>query len=123
MSLPRSTPRTACGGAIHKNGPTKAAMKAPAGNAKWLNPFQHALIRPDMYIGSVKVNPESKWVAALNPETNKYVTKKYLKFPYNEGLERIHIELISNAIDNIWRSLEQGIPMTKISFTFDIENG
>lgn len=96
---------------------------SPVNDAKWLNPFQHALIRPDMYIGSTKTISEDKWVATLNSEINKYITKKYQNFPYNEGFERIHIEQFSNAIDNKWRSNEQGISMTKISFTFNVETG
>jgi DNA topoisomerase-2 len=40
---------------------------------------------------------------------------------YNPGLTRIFIEIMSNAIDNLWRSQQHGITMKKIDFEIGID--
>jgi len=97
---------------------------------KRLNPFQHALQRPDTYIGSIKTVTREMWVyeepvvneeideegASPSPPVGSFVLKP---IKYNQGLTRIFVEIMSNAIDNKWRSEKHGISMKKIDFTLD----
>jgi DNA topoisomerase-2 len=100
----------------------------------------HILHRPDMYIGSIK-NTEVEFYGAYvdnvyNEEKDKNIEdekspKKLVKddsykpnmdtlYIYkktgliNFGLHRIFIEVLSNAIDNVWRSLNTETKSTKI---------
>lgn len=85
-----------------------------SGKGKRLNPFQHALERPDTYIGSiVTTNRETQ-----THHNGKIVTKR---IKYNPGMFKCYEEIISNAIDNKWRSDEAGIEMSKIIVTADRE--
>nr|QBK87068.1 MAG: DNA topoisomerase II [Marseillevirus LCMAC103] len=85
-----------------------------------LNAFQHALKRPEVYIGSVKTRTSEEWV--YDGAERKIVQKE---IGYNPGLVRIVVEILSNAIDNKWRSEQTaGAPrMTKIGLTADRETG
>ena len=67
-----------------------------------LNSFQHALLRPDTYIGNVKTQITKVWV--FNDELNSAILKNVR---YNIGLFNIVREIISNSIDNVWRSKEE----------------
>ena len=66
------------------------------------------LLRPDTYIGSVKRTLTSEPVYYFD-ETTKRFNKGFLQL--SDGLIRLFIEVISNAIDNVWRSKEFGIPV------------
>ncbi|NDB86267.1 MAG: hypothetical protein EB127_26755, partial [Alphaproteobacteria bacterium] len=72
------------------------------------------LLRPDTYIGSVKTNLTPDPVYYLDDKT-KMFKKGFLQL--NDGLLRLFIEAISNAIDNVWRSVEFGIPVKFIKVT------
>lgn len=85
---------------------------------KHLNSFQHTLLRPDTYIGSVKTTKTKVW---LFDEESKCAVQK--KVPYNSGLMHIVREIGSNCIDNKWRSQENNIVMKKISIDVDEETG
>ena len=89
---------------------------------KRLNPFQHALSRPDIYIGNIKTISNNQWVISSFESTQKDKFE-YKKVKYNQGLLRLFIEIMSNAIDNKWRSEKHEIPMKKIEFTLDKETG
>jgi DNA gyrase/topoisomerase IV subunit B len=72
----------------------------------------HVLLRPDMYIGSVK-NVEMEHYGAKRDENGDI--KIFQKTgAINPGLHRIFVEVISNAIDNVWRSEGTDTPSTKI---------
>jgi len=106
---------------------------------KRLNPFQHAYLRPDTYIGSVTTVTKEVWIfesatssdAEVDPDqdqddddaaTKKSTSKGAIvlkKIRYNNGLTRIFVEIMSNAIDNKWRSEKHGCKMTRIDFTID----
>ena len=87
-------------------------------SAQRLNPFEHALKRPDVYIGSVKTSTANEWV--FDKKTSS-IAKRLIK--YNPGLVRIFVEILSNAIDNKWRSAKEGVPMKRIEITLDKETG
>lgn len=72
------------------------------------------LLRPDTYIGSVKKvkTNEGFWVY----NDNKFVQKS---ISYTEGFLRIFIEVISNAVDNVWRSSEFNIACKYIKVDVD----
>ena len=89
-----------------------------------LNPFQHALRRPDTYVGSVETCMLENWVYKddveefeENEETSTSESDvKEKKSPnqatfqminYNPGLFNITREVVSNAIDNVWRSSKE----------------
>jgi hypothetical protein len=71
-------------------------------NYKKLELHSQILLRPDTYIGSCKLVNETVYVKVDN-----MIKEKDIKYP--EGLIRIFIEVLSNAIDNTWRSLQEGI--------------
>ena len=87
---------------------------------KKIHPFEHARLRPDMYIGSVSTKIDKRWVVQIKDDVTKIVKKN---INYNHGLERIIIEILSNAIDNKWRSIENDITMKKIDMTFNKNSG
>lgn len=96
----------------------------------------HVLHRPDMYIGNIKnvvidfygadyvkvkkdesendSNEEKKVVIKDDDDEEKdiFISKK--RGDINSGLHRIFIEVLSNAIDNVWRSSLTDTKCTKI---------
>ena len=80
----------------------------------------HVLHRPDMYIGSTKSTQKEMFIAKVDQD-KIFITKQEVK--YNPGLDRIFLEVLSNAIDNVWRSKEFDIPCTKIKVNINQENG
>lgn len=83
-------------------------------SGKHLNPFQHALQRPDAYIGSIKTIKTKKYI--FDVKTNK-VTESTVRF--NKGLHNIIREISSNCIDNNWRSQKESMPMKSIKVTYN----
>lgn len=69
---------------------------------KKLELHDQILLRPDTYIGSCKLLSEKLFVKEGN-----MIKEKEINYP--EGLVRLFVEAISNAIDNVWRSLQEGI--------------
>ena len=100
-------------------------------NYEKLSLHDQILLRPDTYIGSVKTvsSTDAVWTLAANDTTEEpqqqdnddakmsddeqptprtassFVIRKEF-VPINDGLLRIFIEVLSNAIDNVWRSLQ-----------------
>lgn len=64
-----------------------------------LTQLQHVLLRPDTYIGSVKVEEQTLWV--WNADT-KAMEQRTISFP--PGLYKIFDEILVNAADNFQRS-------------------
>ena len=87
---------------------------------KVLHPFEHALKRPDTYIGSAKTVLKDVWI--WDPD-KKCATLS--KIRYNPGLFNINREIGSNIEDNKWRSEQDpdSPPMKKIEITTDELSG
>jgi DNA topoisomerase II len=80
---------------------------------------EHILKRPGMYIGSI-VNTKEEYYACEKDENGIVITQKTDMINY--GLHRIFIEILSNAIDNVWRSIGTSTPATKIKINIS-DNG
>ena len=65
---------------------------------------EHVLKRPDMYIGNMNL---SDTLTYIYDEGDKHILQKDIRVV--DGLLRIFIEPLSNAIDNVVRSREMGI--------------
>lgn len=83
-----------------------------------LNDFEHALLRPDTFIGSVDTVEKDMWI--FDEDSSKILNKNV---SYNPGLMNIIREIGSNCIDNKWRSEKDGIKMNNIIIYFDIDSG
>ena len=85
-----------------------------------LDQLDHIHKRPDMYVGSVRERQHNgEWV--FNMSSNKIEKKDSIK--YSEGLLRIFVEALSNAIDNVWRSKDAKVSCTKIKVDINPETG
>ncbi len=73
------------------------------------------LLRPDTYIGSCKNIPSTE---PIYVKEGGIIKEKNITYP--EGLVRIFVEVVSNAIDNTWRSLQENI--TPKFIKINIEN-
>ena len=102
---------------IEFNSAFKVTKKSSDINYKKLELHSQILLRPDTYIGSVK-NVES--LEPIFVFKNGKIIKQTVSYP--EGLVRIFIEVISNSIDNVWRSLEYNITPRFLKITIDREN-
>lgn len=72
-----------------------------------LTQIQHILQRPDMYIGTCqRVQRESFCLTTVD---NKPKIRN-CTIQHSEGMEQLYLEVIGNAADNIWRSLEEFNP-------------
>jgi DNA topoisomerase-2 len=83
-----------------------------------LNPIEHVLKRPDVYIGSTRSREVEDYVVQNNDY--KIVRKTINVSP---AILRIFIEPLSNAIDNLARSKQNGIKTTKICINVNSETG
>lgn len=81
-----------------------------------LNPFQHALERPDTYIGNIETLVENRVIF----DENDVITNKDVA--YNNGLFNIIREIGSNCIDNKWRSEHTQTPMKCIKVEWKDED-
>lgn len=57
-----------------------------------LTDVEHVLLRPGMYIGSIKTHTEECWV----PQGDEYVLREVT---YNPGFLKLFDEIISNSVD------------------------
>lgn len=86
---------------------------------KALDQRTHVLHRPDMYIGGIK-NVKMEFFGATMK--NGVISIKKQEDIINPGLLRCIIEVLSNIIDNVWRSSTSETPTTKIKIDYDTEN-
>jgi DNA topoisomerase-2 len=85
-----------------------------------LDPREHVLLRPDMYIGSIK-NTEAEFYK-VNTDSDK-LKIELVNGVINYGLHRIFVEILSNAIDNVFRSENGNTPSTTIKINIDKDTG
>jgi DNA gyrase/topoisomerase IV subunit B len=85
-----------------------------------LDPIEHILKRPDMYIGSTKSKKSDQYVAIKNQDKYNIIKES---INYSPGIERIFIEAISNACDNVVRSKGTKTPCTTIKININQETG
>ena len=82
------------------------------------DPLSHILDRPDMYIGSIRhTSHDNEWIVKDNTIT------PLDSLVYPDGLKRIFIEPVSNAVDNVWRSRKEKVRCTKIKINIDEKTG
>ena len=80
--------------------------------------LDHILMRPDTYVGSLRMKASDEYIVVSSEEETSIVRKK---ITFSPGLLRIFIEALSNAIDNVQRSKEAGVKCTKIKISLDRE--
>ena len=78
------------------------------------DPVDHVLLRPDTYVGDT----------AVGPRLNQFVVREGSlehreSILMSPALERVFVEILSNALDNIPRSKELNVPMTTIKVWID----
>lgn len=83
---------------------------------KQLDPISHILLRPDMYCGSVKFFKSEEFIYLLSKQ--QIIKKEINKCP---AMLRVFIEVLSNSIDNVKRSIKKKIPCSNIKIKFDEE--
>ena len=83
-----------------------------------LDSISHIHKRPDMYVGSIqKIQQDFEWIS--HDSFDHIIYKE--NFEYNPGLLRIFIEVLSNVIDNFWRSSEKNIVCKRIEISIEKE--
>ncbi len=87
---------------------------------KQLDPFEHARKRPTNYIGPIKTVKATKKIVVTREDSDFFEESS---IQYNQGLERIFIEILSNAKDNYWESQKNGVKMTFIKVNFSLDDG
>lgn len=81
-----------------------------------MNQIEHVLKRPDVYIGSTRSREVEDYMVV-----NSKISKG--KINISPAFIRIFIEPLSNAIDNLSRSKQNGIKATKICIDIDEKTG
>lgn len=101
---------------------SKKSSKTKIVKGDMMSNREHILNLPDMYIGSVKNKRCEKYICSsrVDSDDEQIVLKE---IDHNEGLERIFVECVSNAIDNKWESEKIGLTMTKICVTVNKDTG
>lgn len=92
--------------------------KTQAPKYQQLDPIEHIIKRPDMYVGSIVTRENEQYISIGE---GFEIQKKSIRS--SPAFIRIFIEAISNAIDNSQRSKEVGIPCTAIKVNIDKETG
>ncbi len=83
---------------------------------RMLNPSEASTLRPELYLGNMSSETRTMTIWDIN---SSCAISREIKF--NRGLYNIVREIISNAIDNVWRSEHTDTPITKIEFNVDLE--
>lgn len=79
---------------------------------KKLDDIDHVILRPGMYIGSIKPHTSSKWIIDGDKMIQKEIT-------YNPGFLKIFDEIITNSVDE---SKRKGSNLSIIKVKVDIDN-
>ena len=98
-------------------------MSAKGVTYEKLGQIEHIHHRPDMYIGTTKVQKfDGEYIISTDEEGKPKITQKD-NVKYSPGLLRIFVEVLSNAIDNVQRSKEAGVPCTRIKVDINETTG
>lgn len=88
----------------------------------------HTLLRPDTYLGSVRTETYTEYIADEektedrgNEKNLLYISKKSIS--YTPAILRLFIESLSNAIDNVFRSRQFDVVCKQIKVSVDKETG
>jgi DNA topoisomerase-2 len=101
----------------HALGSLQVTKKEDNLQYKKLSQREQMLLRPGMYIGSTEYYTAQDPVYIYDDELKAIVWRPA---EINDGLLRIFIEVLSNAIDNVWRSIEfNTTPPKLINVTID----
>ena len=76
---------------------------------KKLDDIDHVILRPGMYIGSIKPHTSNKWLIEDEKAIQKEIT-------YNPGFLKIFDEIITNSVDE---SKRKGSKLNIIKVTID----
>jgi len=93
-----------------------------------LDHISQILLRPDTYIGQPINKQRDEWVSESEilpgPNGVESITDRMSQqnINFNPGLARIFTEVLSNAIDNVWRSKEQKVKVSYLRIEVD-DNG
>lgn len=79
-----------------------------------LSPRSHVLCKPSMYIGSTAVEPREDWVY---DEESGEMQVEAVSVP--AAVERLNLEILSNACDNVGKSRRAGLDPREIEQTMD----
>jgi len=94
-----------------------------------LNPIEHILKRPDMYVGSIRTKQAEEYVGDMTKSTTENNTEELVlsikkeTITFSPAILRIFVEALSNAIDNAQRSKEANIACSKIKVIINKETG
>jgi DNA topoisomerase II len=97
---------------------TKKTKKKKKMQYKKLDSISHILCRPDMYIGT---NQDAKEDVFLYDDMNSKIMY-HKDVIINDGILRCFTEVISNSIDNFFRSKDGQTPMKKLEIKYDKES-
>ena len=73
-------------------------------------PLEHILMRPDIYVGSIKMEKSAKWI--LRKGDLKFTNKEVYFVP---ALYRIFDEVLVNAADNYQRDRKMNLLIVEIN--------
>lgn len=83
-----------------------------------MDPLDHILHRSDTYVGSTRSRVIDDYIAS----SEKFkITKENIS--YSPAILRIFVEPLSNAIDNVARSIKTKTPCTQVKINIDKESG
>lgn len=74
---------------------------------KQLTDIEHVLKRPDMYVGSYALQERDDTLAVQDEQGN--VKLQYCHFAVSDAVERLFLEVLTNASDNVIRSRQHGL--------------
>ena len=80
---------------------------------KKLDDIDHVILRPGMYIGSIKPHKSNKWLLNENKMSQSEIT-------YNPGFLKIFDEIVTNSVDE---SKREGSKLNTIKVTIDQSTG
>jgi DNA topoisomerase-2 len=84
-----------------------------------MNLRDHCLHRPDTYVGSIT----EEIVEDLIVVDSTTCQMDFRMFPMIPGLVRLYVEVLSNAVDHVWRSASTSTPCQSIIITINHETG